>query len=301
MPKDKKIAMLMLCHILPNQINDFIDRLDNGHFDFFIHVDKKSDIQASINKRSNVYFVSDEKRVDVRWGQFSMVEATLQLIDLATRTDQYDYYWLCSGQDFPIKRTCEIYEFLKNKDCNFITIAATRNNPIDSYSNTELDKRCEVAYPTWLIGRTVFQRGLKKLYNIATGGTGHTFWLLRRNPPCDLKLYIGSQWWCLNRKTVEWVTQYVDMHPEVFLFYKKTLCSDESFFHTLVMNSPYADCTESNLVYVDWSEGKSSPKVLREADYEKMVSSGKLLARKIDVTVDQELYRKLQNKCVQKM
>ena len=33
MPKDKKIAILMLCHILPNQINDFIDRLDDGHFE----------------------------------------------------------------------------------------------------------------------------------------------------------------------------------------------------------------------------------------------------------------------------
>lgn len=27
MPKGKKISILMLCHILPNQINDFIDKL----------------------------------------------------------------------------------------------------------------------------------------------------------------------------------------------------------------------------------------------------------------------------------
>ena len=298
MPTDKKIAILMLCHILPNQINDFIDRLDDGHFDFFIHVDKKSEIQASINKRDNVLFVSDERRIDVRWGQYSMVEATLQLIDLATRTDHYDYYWLCSGQDFPIKRTDEIYEFLKNKSCNFISIAATRNNPVDGYSNTELDKRCEIVYPSWLIGRTVVQRGLKKLYNILTGGTGYTFRLLRRNAPCGLRLYFGSQWWCLNRETVEWVTIYAETHSEICEFYKKTLCSDESFFHTLVMNSPYADQSEPNLVFIDWSEGKSSPKVLRETDYEKIVSSGKLIARKIDATVDHELYLMLQSQCL---
>lgn len=294
MPKGKKISILMLCHILPNQINDFIDKLDDGHFDFFIHVDKKSDIQARMNKRSNVYFVSDERRVDVRWGQYSMVEATLQLIELAERTDQYDYYWLCSGQDFPIKRTDEIYEFLSNKNCNFISIAATRNNPVDGYSNTELDKRCEIVYPSWLIGRSFVQRGLKKLYNIVTGGTGNTFGPLRRKPPCDLRLYFGSQWWCLNQKTIVWVTRYVDAHPEVCEFYKKALCPDESFFHTLIMNSPYADCIEPNLVFIDWSEGKSSPKILGALDYEKMVSSGKLLARKIDSAVDQELYRKLQ-------
>lgn len=298
MSKDKKIAILVLCHILPNQINDFIDILDDGHFDFFIHVDKKSDIHNDIHKRDNVLFVSDERRIDVRWGQYSMVEATLQLIDLATRTDHYDYYWLCSGQDFPIKRTDEIYEFLKNKSCNFISIAATRNNPVDGYSNTELDKRCEIVYPSWLIGRTVVQRGLKKLYNILTGGTGYTFRLLRRNAPCGLRLYFGSQWWCLNRETVEWVTIYAETHSEICEFYKKTLCSDESFFHTLVMNSPYADQSEPNLVFIDWSEGKSSPKVLRETDYEKIVSSGKLIARKIDATVDHELYLMLQSQCL---
>lgn len=297
MPKGKKISILMLCHILPNQINDFIDKLDDGHFDFFIHVDKKSDIQASINKRSNVYFVSDERRVDVRWGQYSMVEATLQLIELAERTDQYDYYWLCSGQDFPIKRTDEIYEFLSNKNCNFISIAATRNNPVDGYSNTELDKRCEVVYPNWLIGKTYVKRGLKKLYNIATGGTGYTFRLFRRIPPCDLKLYFGSQWWCLNRETIEWVSQFVDRHPEVCEYYKKTLCSDESFFHTLVMNSPFVNHLESNLVYMDWSNGDNSPKVLTDTDFDRMMGSGKLLARKVDSRQNRLFYEQLKVIC----
>ena len=170
MPKDKTIAMLMLCHILPNQINDFVDILDDGHFDFFIHVDKKSDIQAGIEKRNSVHFVPDEKRIDVRWGQYSMVKATLQLIELATKTDQYDYYWLCSGQDFPIKRTDEIYEFLSNKNCNFISIAATRNNPVDGHSNTELDKRCEVVYPNWLIGKTYVTEDLRSCITSLQGG-----------------------------------------------------------------------------------------------------------------------------------
>ena len=293
MPKDKTIAILILCHTLPDQINDFIDILDDGHFVFFIHVDKKSDIQVGIKKKNSVHFVPDEKRIDVRWGQYSMVEATLQLIELAARTDQYDYYWLCSGQDFPIKRTDEIYEFLSNKNCNFISIAATRNNPVDGYSNTELDKRCEVVYPNWLIGKTYVKRGLKKLYNIATGGTGYTFRLFRRTPPCDLKLYFGSQWWCLNRETIEWVSQFVDKHPEVCEFYKKTLCSDESFFHTLVMNSPFSDYMEPNLVYIDWSGGNSSPRLLTESDYEGIIASGKLFARKINLVSEPELYQRL--------
>ncbi len=293
MSKDKKIAMLMLCHILPNQINDFIDRFDDGHFDIFIHVDKKSDIQASINRRNSVHFVPDEKRVDVRWGQYSMVEATLRLIELATKTDQYDYYWLCSGQDFPIKRTDEIYEFLSNKNCNFMTLFSSANNPKNGRSNTERDKRCEIYYPTWLIGRTILQRVLKKLYNIATGGLGHTFKLFRRTPPVGLKLFFGSQWWCLTNETIGWILEFILQHNEVCDFFRISLVPDESFFQTLFMNSPYAADIEPNLVYMDWSEGKNSPKVLTDADYDLMIKPEKLIARKIDSRRSPDLYKRL--------
>ena len=153
--------------ILPNQINDFIDILDDGHFDFFIHVDKKSDIHNDIHKRDNVLFVSDEKRIDVRWGQYSMVEATLRLIEIAAKTNRYDYYWLCSGQDFPIKRADEIYDFLKTKSCNFLSLYSSANNPKNGQRNLKRDKRCEIYYPTWLIEKSMPQRFIKKLYNIS--------------------------------------------------------------------------------------------------------------------------------------
>lgn len=293
MSKDKKIAMLMLCHILPNQINDFIDRLDDGHFDFFIHVDKKSDIKAGIKKRNSVHFVPDEKRTDVRWGQYSMVEATLQLIELATKTDQYDYYWLCSGQDFPIRRTDEICEFLKNKNCNFMSLYSSANNSKNGQKNTERDKRCEIYYPYWLIGKTIPQRVVKKLYNIATGGTGHTFKLIRRTPPANLKLFFGSQWWCLSNEAMGWILEFIKNNNEVCDFFRKTLVPDESFFQTLFMNSPYAENVEPNLVYMDWSEGKNSPKVLTIEDWDAIKESKKLLARKIDYSLDGYLYEKL--------
>ena len=293
MSKDKKIAILMLCHTLPNQINDFIDRFNDGHFDFFIHVDKKSDIKPKITPRDNVWFVPDKKRVDVRWGTYSQIEATRLLIQLALQTYSYDYYWLCSGQDFPIKSTQEVFQHLQEGNNNYISLAPSANYPKNGYSNTEFDKRCEIIYPTWLIGTSYWQRAVKKAYNIATGGVGHTFKVLKRTPPAGLKLFFGSQWWCLNRETIEWISEYVKEHDEVCDFFRNTLCPDECFFHTLVMNSPYCDHIKSSLVYIDWSEGNSSPKILIESDYEKIMASQKLIARKIDSSVDTKLYQKL--------
>ena len=290
---DKKIAILMLCHTLPHQINDFIGLFDPNCFDFHLHVDKKSKIQPSIRKGNNIFLVPDDRRIDVRWGRFSQVEATLLLINQALHTALYDYFWLCSGQDFPIKSVSEIKEFFRQKDCNFVSLYSSRNNPIDGVANTKRDKRCEVVYPSWMIGKGYWQRGIKRLYNLLTGGVGYTFSAIRRNLPDGLKAFYGSQWWCLNQTTIKWISTYIEEHSEILNFYSTTVVPDESFFQTLVMNSPYSNNVSRNFVYMDWTEGKSSPKVLTELDYTTMVASEKLLARKIDSTKFPDMYKKL--------
>ena len=85
-----RIAILIQCHCNPEQINLFLGVLQCEEIDFFIHVDKKSNIQEKIDSYPNVYFVPNEKRVDVRWGTFSQVEATLTLINLAREHGIYN-------------------------------------------------------------------------------------------------------------------------------------------------------------------------------------------------------------------
>ena len=52
-----------------------------------------------------------------------MIEATVNLMEsvFASKT-KYDYIWLISGQDFPLKSSQEINDFRKNKGKNFIEI-----------------------------------------------------------------------------------------------------------------------------------------------------------------------------------
>ena len=62
--------------------------------DYNGYVDKKSDIQPLIHRKETVHFVPDDRRVDVRWGTYSVVQATLELIYFAMQTGSYDYFWL---------------------------------------------------------------------------------------------------------------------------------------------------------------------------------------------------------------
>ncbi|MBQ4312123.1 MAG: hypothetical protein II773_11070 [Oscillospiraceae bacterium] len=73
---------------------------------------------------------------------------------------------------------------------------------------------------------------------------------MRRKPVEGMRFYFGSCWFCLTRRTLEWILDQLEMHPEYYRFFRNCNCSDESFFQTLVMNSPYAALREDYLHYI---------------------------------------------------
>ena len=91
-----------------------LEALQHEDIFFFIHVDRKSDISEKIIQRQNVVILPQDMRVDVRWAQFSQVEATLNLLRYATTEQTFDYFCLLSGQDFPIESPKSILRFLEN-------------------------------------------------------------------------------------------------------------------------------------------------------------------------------------------
>ena len=75
--------------------------------------------------------------------------------------------------------------------------------------------------------------------------------------------------------------------PELVRFFHRSAVPDESFFQTILMNSPLAGTlVNDDLRYVDWSEGAASPRVLTAFDLERMIRSSALFARKFDPRVD---------------
>lgn len=140
-----KIAYIVLCHKNAGQINKMIKKLDSKNCDFFLHIDKKSSIEEDIIKNNHIFVLPNDKRIDVKWGDISMIDATVNLMEsVFTSKIKYDYIWLISGQDFPLKSSQEIINFLeKNKGKNFIEINKfERENTIK--------KRYELYFPNWM-------------------------------------------------------------------------------------------------------------------------------------------------------
>ena len=109
-----KIAHLILIHENPLQIKRLIKRLAHPDADFYVHIDLKTDINPFLSLQSqNIKFIVN--RVRVRWGAYSIVQATVNGLEEILRTGNiYDYINLMSGQDYPLKSTTEIHCFLEN-------------------------------------------------------------------------------------------------------------------------------------------------------------------------------------------
>jgi hypothetical protein len=72
--------------------------------------------------------------------------------------------------------------------------------------------------------------------------------------------------------------------------FRRASSPDESFFQTVLVNSPLRDrLVNDDLRYVDWSEGGASPRVLTSYDLDRMLASHALFARKFDPAVDAEV------------
>lgn len=276
----------MLCHKNPKQINLLLKALKHPQIDVFIHVDSKNEnIREDIEKSDGVYLLPKKDCVDVQWAQFSEVKATLNLLNAAiSEGGGYSHYFLISGQDFPLKSIGKIVRFLnERKDENFIDCALIKR----------FEKRNDIYFPRMVIGRRIWQKILKGILVYSTGRWNQTFSIIKRLKPANVQYYFGSQWWCLNDAMVKWIYNFLENYPEYIKLFKHSLCPDECFFQTLVMNSPFANTTKPYLHYIKWEKGKSSPKTLTTIDYEELKKAEKLIARKFDINVDAEIIERL--------
>ena len=98
-----------------------------------------------------------------------------------------------------------------------------------------------------------------------------------KNAP--LKYAYGSQWCSL---TLNAVKEIVDEYGRYRYMFEKTTCSDELYKQMILAASkvPFRFAREGNLRYVRFEHRKASPRILSMNDYEGIIRSGCVFARK---------------------
>ena len=240
------IAYLILAHNTPNHLGRLVDALVHPGAKFFVHIDLKSDVARyhTVAGRPNVVTLSRE-RVAVFWGQFSLVQAVLNLIyEALSDNADFDYLVLLSGSDYPIQSNERIYEFFtQRKGTEFMNLTRMpeANKPISrlqtyqlqrSFHNRPYDKivvKVNEAIRKW---------GVRRNYSKALG---------------SLQPYAGSTWWALTSSACRYVTSFVENNREVVRFFRNTREPDEMFFQTIIGNSPFKGNVARNITFADWS------------------------------------------------
>jgi len=270
-----RIAHLILTHGDPEHLERLIKRLQHPNADFFIHVDLKTRIDPFLHleRLGQVFFI--HHRMNVIWGGFSIVEATLKGFDAILESHkQYDYINLLSGQDYPLKDVEDIHEFLEKNPgkvfTEYLSVEEEWKEAIPRIRNYYFTN-----YP--FPGSHFFEKLVSAI-------------LPTRKLPRKMKAYGRSQWFTMSTLHANYISDYLLDFKEVINFFKYTWGSDEFFFQTLIFNSDYgSDMVNDNLRMIDWSEGKPSPKTFTIEDAERLTNSGKLFGRKFNSKIDSKI------------
>jgi len=300
-----KKAILILAHNNFKQLNRLIKSLQHKDIDIYVQIDKKAkDFNAEILKDAGDAVVI-EKRVSATLDNWTLVRATMNLIDAAYQSEKnYGYYLLLSGADYPIKSTARINEFLDS------------NYPAPLIDCTPIDKTNWV-WPKfnhfrWIeindwINSYVKVGILKKMLKVPVRLSERLMDVLGKRPykNLNISLFGGSAWWALPDRIIKYIREQYYSNSEVIRTFSHTITPEETFFQTMIMNSPYKSEVAVNpinqqkqncLTYAHFTDDYTGdgaqpfnghPYILTVDNYDMLKEMDeRLFARKFDVRVD---------------
>lgn len=266
--------MLIIAHNNFEMLKLLISKLDYRDNDIYVHIDKKcGDLDFSkfegITKYSKTICL--RKRISVKWGGYSQIEAEMRLFDAAFNNKngrKYDYFHLLSGVDFPLKSNEYITQFLeKNKGKEFIGFAK---------------KSCPNIFK-YRLGVYHFMSGRKwrHLDKYILTPIQRMLGISRHRDYSSFKY--GANWVSITYALVDALLKDKESIKNMYRF---TICCDEVFVQTYVYNHKeflknvycFDDEFKSCMRLIDWTRG--NPYTFQPIDIEKLQSSEALFARK---------------------
>ena len=287
-----KQGILITAYKEINHLMKLINFFDDDFY-LYIHIDQKSRITKDetevIQKAKNVVFFS--RQFNVNWGGNNHLKSILLLSKEAIKNENIEYFHVISGQDFPIK------------SCNSIKRYLINNNGKEFLGSFEM--------PAKIWGddggmARICYFNFYDIFNAKTWIGSHTIRLLlkaqkklkiKRNIPQNFpKLFGGSTWWTLSYPCLKYVVNYTKNNPYFLKRFKYSFGSAEIYFQTIIMNSPFKpNVMNKNLRYIDWNRGTgSNPSNLDETDYDKIIKSDAIFARKFAYPVSERLINKIE-------
>ncbi|MDZ4093960.1 MAG: DUF5928 domain-containing protein [Paracoccaceae bacterium] len=270
-----KIAYILLCHKDPEGIIAQAMRLTAAgdfvaiHFDANARREDYDTLRVALDQNPSVVFAA--RRLKCGWGAWSLVAASLLAVQAAVDAfARATHFYMLSGDCMPIKSAEYAHAFLDREDVDYVeSLDFFRSDWIKTGIKEER-----------LIYRHFFNERTQKWLFYAALNLQQRLGLARAIP-ADLQIQIGSQWWCLRRRTVEWILDFTVKRRDVMRFFRTTWIPDETFFQTLVRHLvPEHEIRTRALTHLMFTD-YGMPVNFYNDQYDLLISQDYLFARKI--------------------
>ncbi|MXU66473.1 DUF5928 domain-containing protein [Oceanomicrobium pacificus] len=269
-----KIAYLLLCHKDPERVAEtartLVSRGDclTVHFDASASAADYTVLTGALADHPQIAFAP---RVKCGWGQWSLVQATLNMIETArARFPDATHFYMMSGDCLPIKSAAAIHARLDAWDGDYID----HHDFFDSDWIKVGLKEDRIVYRHWFN-----ERDRKPLFYAALNLQKKLG--LKRKLPDGLRIMVGSQWWCLRHGTIDRVLDLIANRPDIPRFFRSTWIPDETFFQTLVLEvTPRAEIANRTLTFLLFTD-YGLPVVFHDDHADLLEAQDWLFARKV--------------------
>jgi hypothetical protein len=288
-----KHAILIIAHKNFKHLVDLICYFKSDSFFIYIHIDKKSNFSKDqlsfLSQQKNVMYI--KRKYSINWGGFNILRTILWLFKQAIKNKQVNYFHLISGMDFPVKNVNTFLSFFEeHRGKEFL---GYHTLPAPNWENGTLI-RFEYYWPYDIIDAKT-KKGHNRCTRIIDWQKKHR--IKRILPSYWGILYGGSAWFSLSKSCIAFILEYSKKKSAFYRRLKYTFAPEETYFSTIVLNSPFAKNTiNDNLRYIDWNYRNGNiPANLDEKDYTTIMESTAFFARKFEYPVSQRLIALLKN------
>ncbi|NVK14504.1 MAG: glycosyl transferase [Rhodobacteraceae bacterium] len=203
------------------------------------------------------------------WGTWGIVAASQSASEvMLAEFPDVRHVYLASGSCLPLRPVQELADYLAARpDTDFIESATTADVPwiVGGLSH----ERFTLRFPfSWKKHRYLFDRYVSLQRKLR----------IKRRIPSGLVPHMGSQWWCLTRKTLAAILQDPE-RPAYDAYFRKVWIPDESYFQTLVRQ--YSGNIESRSLTLSKFDFQGKPHIFYDDHLQLLRRSDCFVARKI--------------------
>ena len=278
-------AILITAYRDMPQLQRLIDYFDDD-FELFVHLDKR--YREDVSWTKGLPHVHLYRRYAVEWGDYRHLMAIVRLMHEAYGHSDLEYFHLITGSDYPTMPLAQFKAFCE---------AHRTDNYLEHFPLPHADWGKEGGLNRinyyWLTPNSTRSKGAqltRKLVNLQ-----RRLGIKRGFKYFDGNLYGGGTYWSVSREAIKVALEYLDHHPDYLRRFRHTSIAEEVCLPTLWCNSGLT-LTNDHKRYIDWGPDGANPQVLTEKDYDKIVASGALFARKMASGASDKLIENLDNR-----